>query len=53
MNYYTMLAIMELKGLISNDEALRVRDKLANTIAPSNYAEALERVKPLLDILGV
>lgn len=44
-----ILAILELKNIISNDEAERMAAAFAEGIRPSRYSDALDQVKNLTD----
>lgn len=46
---FQLLAILEVKGIVTSEEAERLADNFANAPQPSRYNEALQVVRKLTD----
>lgn len=49
MNHNVILTVLELKGLITREEAELLADFIANSPQPTYYSDAFETIKNIID----
>jgi hypothetical protein len=52
VNNNVTIALLELRGVITHEEALRIVEHIAARPQSNDYNSTLATIKPLLDILG-